>query len=224
MTLKAAIIYVQGSGGNLLARTLTLGEDTIPYVPEHLCTEQPTLELPHSQRLCIYDNWNSENWAESEKLALWYRFGKNDFVNYENSPLHMVAQFHCHEFETEQQKGVLWSSIDQWQHIIFIDFDQPSLSTIAELAKRKRPDLSHHGQIWSKELDSLARLRKTVPFSIHIKWELMLDVDRYLDMVDHVAKLMDIKPIPAQSIRQLHHSWSESTNRILDISRFQHDL
>lgn len=220
MTLKAAIIYIQGSGGNLLARTLTLGEDTIPYVPQEVCIEQPRLKMSYSQRLMMYNNWNPQNWIESEKLALWYRGGKNDFWRYEDSPLHMIAQFHPHEFEIENQKKVLWHSLEQWQNIIFIDFDKESLYTIAELAKQKRPDLAHYQQIWSNELAAFERLRDAVPISIKVQWRDMLRLDRYIDIICHLVELLKIEPIDVRSICNLHQSWLAATKKILDPSRF----
>jgi len=224
MTLKAAVIYIQGSGGNLLTRGLTLAEDTIPYVHEDLCEQQPTLNIAAEERLSLYDNWDWKNWKESEKLALWYRFGKNDFVNYENSPLHMVAQFHCQEFETENEQSVLWSSLEQWQNFIFITFDSDSMPVIAELAKRKRPDLAHYEQIWSKELDCFARLSHAVPGAITIKWEHMLETHRYVDMILDLADRLSLAPIDENHVRQLHQSWLYNTNQVLAMSELQNGL
>ena len=49
--LKAAVVYMPGSGGNLITRSLALADHTVAYVPESLAKQQPTLTLQHMKNL-----------------------------------------------------------------------------------------------------------------------------------------------------------------------------
>ena len=105
--LKAAIVYLQGSGGNLLSRSLSLSEKTVAYLPVEYSQQQPYLELSATDRFAFYNNWDYTNWIRSESLSIWYKHGKQDFVNYENSDLWLIDQFHPAMFDAETTKKIL---------------------------------------------------------------------------------------------------------------------
>ena len=93
--LKATVVYVQGSGGNLLSRSLSLSEQTIAYLPKSFAHAQPITHISALDRFKLYNNWSSKNWTLSEtEIGLWYHAGLQDFYNYEDSDLWLIDQFH----------------------------------------------------------------------------------------------------------------------------------
>jgi hypothetical protein len=151
--LKAAIIYLQGSGGNLLSRVLTLSPQTIAYLPRELSQQQHCFKIEELDRYLLYNNWDSNDWIQTENnIRLWYHCGINDFANYESSDMFLIDQFHPCMFDYENKRSMLWTKESQWQNLIFIRYCPESLDKIASLASKKRPDLNHLEQIYSKEL------------------------------------------------------------------------
>jgi hypothetical protein len=213
--LKAAIVYVQGSAGNLLSRTLSLSEQTVAIVPKSLAVEQPTLALTAAERFALYNNWNSDNWTKTEKdIGIWYRTGDQDFVNYELSPLGLIDQFHPEQFETENRQQVLWNNINSWQHLIFIKYQANSLDTIIKLAELKRKDLSHCKQIVNSELDAFDRLTSAYT-GITVNWEDMQQLGSYLECIANVSQQLNIAVDPCWATT-LWTSWRQATDTLLN--------
>lgn len=213
--LKAAIVYLQGSGGNLLARTLSLGEQTVAYLPRHLALQQPTLRIPAHDRFELYNNWNSDNWADSEtQIRIWYHCGIGDFFYYQDTDLWLIDQFHPHMFETEIDKKILFDSVHAWEHLIFIRWKQTSLATIKKLAKVKRPDMNHEFQIDKVELDSFEQLISG--YSAHtVYWEDMLEEDLYMQTVRDLSGKLNLI-LDFSLVKQLWKSWKIETEKLLN--------
>jgi hypothetical protein len=212
--LKAVIVYVPGSGGNLLSRSLCLSEQTVAILPDSLAESQPTYRLSSAQRLQLYNNWNVLDWTHTETvLNIWYRTGKNDFVNYEQSDLDLIDQFHPCAFENETRKQVLWESVDVWPHVIFIRYHAKSLDQIVQFAKIKRPDLKHHDQIYSRELAGYQRLLTAIPNRLEIWWEDMLQLDTYLAALTQLTRQLRIQ-INQEQVSHLWKSWDLNSRLI----------
>ena len=212
--LKAAIIYTQGSGGNLLARSLALSKQTIPYVPRELAEHQPVLQLSEQARFNYYNNWDCADWTTSEKsLRLWYHDGINDFVQYEKSPLDTIDQFHPAAFETETEQQVLWTMENNWEHIIFIKYKHFSLPNIIKLAELKRPDLEHRNQILTNELPAFDRL-SSIYSGYTVYWEDMLIQSKYTEEISKLAKKLGLT-LNLELVSQLWNTWKQQTDRLL---------
>ena len=191
--LTAAIVYVQGSGGNLLARALSLDPKTVAYLPENLAIQQSTYSLDSAERLAWYNNWNAQNWTHTEKeIDIWYHTGLTDFVNYETSELKLIDRFHPLMFENETKQATLWDSVNRWQHVIFIKYQDASLDKIIQLAKLKRTDLTHRYQI-PKEIESFQRLTASIPKHLDIWWEDLLHLDSFISSVKNIAFQINIE-------------------------------
>jgi len=214
MTLKAAVIYVQGSGGNFLSRALSLSEDTIAYTTADLCQQQPTLKISAAERLAMYQNWNHRNWSRTETtLSLWYRFGLVDFVKYQHSELKMIAQFHPAEFDFENKQKVLWNSLQDWENLIFIDWDEASLPRIINLAKIKRQDCQHQQRILTTEVQAFADLKNTISDRIEVKWEDLLEIESFLRMINDLSEKLDIT-VDIDLAKELWSSWMSETAKL----------
>jgi hypothetical protein len=119
---------------------------------------------------------------------LWYRQGLVDFYHYQNSDLHTIAQFHPAEFCYETDRKLLWQSVEEWQHIILIDWEEKHLDEIISMATHKRPDMQHRCQIINKELEKFQYLKTSLPSSIIVKWEDIIDQDRFPIMIKELSK------------------------------------
>ena len=213
--LKAAIVYLQGSGGNLLARSLSLSEKTVAYLPVEYRQQQPYLELSAQQRFLLYNNWNSADWPGTEKaLRIWYHHGLQDFVNYENSNLWLIDQFHPAMFNAETIKKILWDNIHVWEHLIFIKYLDNSVELIKKLAKLKRPDMSHVLQIERTELNTFTKMQSTYEINI-INWEHMLEKDSYIDAIEHLSQKLDLS-LNLTLVIKLWQSWKTATDKLLN--------
>jgi len=213
--LTAAIVYVPGSGGNLLARTLSLASGTVAYLPDTLAADQTTLDLVPEQRFKLYNNWNHSNWANTEtSIRLWYHCGLNDFVNYELSSLKLVDQFHPAMFAYETQRQILWNSVAAWENLVFIKYRPESLSQIINLAQVKRKDLTHAHQINTTELNCFVQLQEQHPEHLAIWWEDMLQLDSYIKSIKLLAEQLGIR-VDLELATQLWQSWNYNTNLII---------
>jgi hypothetical protein len=214
--LKAAIVYLQGSGGNLLTRTLSLSEQTVAYLPSCLALQQTTLRIPASDRFKLYNNWNSDNWADSEdQIRIWYHCGIGDFFYYEDTDLWLIDQFHPHMFEKEMDKKILFASANSWEHLIFIKWKQSSLNTIKKLARVKRPDMTHQFQIDSVELECFEKLMYRYPLTHIVNWEDMLEEDLYIQTIKDLSGKLNLI-LDFSLVRQLWKSWKTETEKLLN--------
>ena len=213
--LKAAVVYLQGSGGNLLARTLALSEQTVAYLPYKQHSEQPTATINALDRLKLYNNWNSKTWCNSEKeIRIWYHYGVSDFYKYEETNLWLIDQFHPAMFESELSKQILFDSVQSWENLIFIHWKKSSLDLIIKLSSLKRKDLNHRAQIESTELDIFEKLIKTHPAHI-VNWEDMLEEITYIQVITDLAQKLNLV-LNFSLVRQLWRSWKTETDKILN--------
>ena len=212
--LKAAIVYLQGSGGNLLSRTLSLSEQTVAYLPAQYAKEQPTMEVIASDRFKYYNNWNSTNWISTETdIRIWYHNGTQDFVNYEITDKWLVDSFHPAMFESELIKKVLFETEKSWEHLIFIRYNNSSLPVIEKLAKLKRIDMNHISQIKNTEITIFNKLIECYP-AHYVNWEDMVDLSTYIIAIKELATKLKLI-LDYSLVEQLWTSWNIETMKIL---------
>jgi predicted CopG family antitoxin len=213
--LKVAIVYLQGSGGNLLSRTLALSEKTVAYLPAEYSQQQPRLKLSAQQRFLLYNNWNPVDWPGSETtLRIWYHAGLQDFVNYENSDLWLIDHFHPEMFKFESDRKLLWDNINSWEQLIFIKYQSSSIELIKQLAKLKRSDLDHVRQIEQTELETFDKLQSDYQANI-VHWEHMLEKDSYVDVIHQLSQKLDLD-LDLALVAKLWQSWKTATDKLLD--------
>ena len=212
--LKAAIIYLQGSGGNLLARTLALSEQTIAYLPQPQHDTQPIQRVSAEDRIKLYNNWNSKNWVATEtEIRIGYHIGSNDFYKYADSDLWLIDSFHPAMFKNELDKKILFNDTSAWEHLIFIKWKESSLDTIIKLAKLKRSDLTHQAQIKHTELDIFKKL--TAYPGLSIQWEDMLKESTYIKSITELTQKLNLV-LNFSLVSQLWKSWIIETEKILN--------
>lgn len=212
--LKAAVIYMQGSGGNLLLRTLALNETTVPIVPKQLANDQPTLTISELERYKLYDNWNSNNWTTSEnEIQLWYKTGDQQFLNYEESPKLLIDVFHPQQFKDETEKKVLWKDVKMWEHLIYIKYDPTDLDKIIKIAGLKRQDLNHKAQILTCEISAYEHLINAYP-GLELHWKDMQHLETYVNSVTAITDQLGIS-LNLDLVTKLWESWKLKTDCLL---------
>lgn len=211
--LKVVIVYLQGSGGNLLARSLALDEHTIPFVTQESAAEQPQCRMSKRQRLLTYNNWNGQDWTQTEtQLGIWYHYGLANFIDYEESNLMLVDTFHPQAFIDENTQQILWSNLDVWQHRVLIDWENDDLEEIMLLARIKRKDKHHIEQIKQRELAAFEQVKQWPNFHC-IKWKDMLQLDSYISAVANLADKIDLE-LDKDLVSELWVSWKHQTDKI----------
>ena len=106
--LKATIIYLPGSAGNMLYKTLTLSEKTITGTSGRDLKEYEKT-LTAEEKFNRYSIWDSQNWKKEEtKDCLNFKRGLVDFYHYEQSKLWLIDQWHPVEFYNQYTKNILW--------------------------------------------------------------------------------------------------------------------
>jgi len=214
--LKAVIVYLQGSSGNLLGRTLSLSEQTVAYLPMQYAEQQPTMEVSVNDRFKYYNNWNATNWPATETdIRIWYHDGMQDFVNYETTKKWLIDSFHPSMFKSELDKKVLFETEESWEHLIFIRYADASLETIKKLAKLKRPDLSNtEAQINNTEIGIFNDLILQYPVAHCIDWKDMLELSSYITAIKKLAIKLNLI-LDYAIVEQLWMSWHSETQKVL---------
>lgn len=204
--LKAAIIYLQGSSGNLLLRTLTLSKKTIPLT--RLGQDD---NLTPTQRLDVYNNWSADDWTKSEtEISYWYSEGYEDFVKYELDPRWFIDNFHPNQFCYENERQLLWLG-QGWQYLIYIDYDDSDIPEITQLAELKRKDLAHKTQI-KTEHETLARMKHQLP-GLSVHWKTFKDLNSYLSSIKYLDAKLNLS-LDYDLVTDLWTKWNNSTNAI----------
>jgi hypothetical protein len=106
--LKATIIYLPGSAGNMLYKTLTLSEKTITGTSGRDLNEYEK-QLTAEEKINRYSTWDSKNWKKEEiKDSLNFKLGLVDFYHYEQCKLWLIDQWHPVEFYNHYTTNILW--------------------------------------------------------------------------------------------------------------------
>jgi hypothetical protein len=106
--LKATIIYLPGSAGSMLYKTLTLSEKTITGTRGQ-DPEEYNKKLSAREKFSRYMTWDSKDWKTQErKDRLGYADGCTDFYHYENCDLWTIDSWHPQEFFNQYTQKTLW--------------------------------------------------------------------------------------------------------------------
>lgn len=218
--LYAAIVYVQGSAGNLLTRCLTLDTTTIPGVSEDQRYRQPTLAASTEQRLQWYDNWNTQSWRSAEEsLKFWCHCDDQsgpDFYEYADSPLKFIDQYHPGAFESENTNEVLWTKNNAWQHMVFITFADSSLDSMIQFANAKRPCRENTDYIHNIELPSYTKLYQQYPNALTFPFECILEFNTFYPELTKLANHLNLH-LPEDAVKLLWNQWHTAHNKVIKL-------
>lgn len=172
--LKAAIIYVPGTGGSFLRRVFSMSATSIVTDPE----QQITLE----QKFELFNTWRSDRWKAGENQARpGFRSGADDFYLYENSALSLVDAWHPAEFLQHEQAQQCWIA-GAWQHLIFVTVGEQHRSFVEQNQTTKFYQVK-----WGREQAAMQQLQETyAERSAQIAWDDVVDYTRFESAVRRI--------------------------------------
>ena len=211
--LTAPIIYLQGSGGNLVARSLTLDPNTVPYLPSDLLHTALDRLYTTEQRFDMYNNWDHDNWARSEQLFIQYHCPPGNTAEYQATPLKLISTFHPKQFEDGELYGT-WGEYPYWEHIIFIDYNDSDIPLITKLARLKRKDMpGHAAQVYNIELSCMRKLMSDKSKHLIIHWHKFKTAEDFCAGIKNIAKKLNVNFYP-DHVESLWKCWDKQ-NKLL---------
>jgi len=211
--LTAPIIYVQGSGGNLLARSLTLDSATVPYLPRELLNTALDTTYTTEQRLALYNNWDHRDWKKSEQMFIQYHEPPGDTAKFQATELKLISAFHPKQFADGEQYGT-WGVDPYWKDIIFIDYDKDDLPQIINFANKKRPDMQHTYQIKNVEIECIEKLKENKSKSLSIHWHQFQKVDDFCAGVKFLCDKLNLI-FCENGVREIWEKWTNESKKCL---------
>jgi hypothetical protein len=192
--LKAAIIYIPGTGGSFLRRALSLGKDLIVE------SAYDTVDI--EQKFSLFNNWNAVDWKPAEKL--WrpaYRDNKQEFYHFEQSNLLLIDAWHPMEFLQHDQQESAWPA-GKWANLIFINVNESAREFIERNQKTKAYCVD-----WQREMHSLTVLRNQYKDNIYdIQFDDLLDQQQFLTHANKINSQLNLN-LNMNLVAQLWKSW-----------------
>lgn len=211
--LTAPIIYLQGSGGNLVARSLTLDPNTVPYLPQDLLHTALDQLYTTEQRFDMYNNWDHNDWSRSEQLLIQYHCPPGNTAKHQATPLRLISTFHPKQFADGELHGT-WGKYPYWEHIIFIDYDNDDISLITKLARLKRKDMpGHAAQVYNVELSCMMKLMAHKSKHLTIHWHKFKTAQEFCSAIKDISEKLNVNFYP-HCVKELWQHWDRQ-NKLL---------
>lgn len=205
--LKTAVIYLPGSGGNFLYRTLNLGPHTMD--PNELDPLANKIRTTPEQRLEMFNNWSSngrEDWKDREcEYVPGYKLGR-DYHLYEQSSLWFVDCWHSNEFLSNID--VLYDKNHFFETLIMIDPAGYEKFLIDNQTRKKYTcklelELLAHEELSRRYPDRII----SIPFKSFFAWETL---EPQIVKIDQRLKL----DLPLAAVKQNWQGWITHSKRI----------
>ena len=192
--LKAAIIYIPGTGGNFFRRALSLGKDLIVESAYEL--------IDVGKKFQLFNNWNSVNWKSSENLHRpAYRSNKQEFCHFEQSKLLLIDAWHPVEFLQHDQQELAWPA-GKWDSLIFINVNESDRGFIERNQKTKEYRVD-----WEAETHDFDLLKQQYKDnSIDVGFDELCNQQQYLVQVARINSKLDLH-LDMDLVSQLWKSW-----------------
>lgn len=199
--LKAAIIYIPGSGGSFLRRALSLAKDLIVE------TAYDSVDI--EQKFSLFNNWNLINWKLGERQHRpAYRDNRQDFYQFEQSELLLIDAWHPTEFLQHDKQQICWP-VGKWANLIFINVNESH----REFIENNQQTKSYYVN-WQNEIESLAILRDQYSNSIiDIQFDDLLDRQQFLIQTNKINFRLDLN-LDMNLVAQLWESWYHASQKI----------
>jgi hypothetical protein len=199
--LKAAIIYIPGTGGTFFRRVLSLGKDLI--------VETAYESIDVEKKFQLFNNWNSVNWKLSERLHRpAYRSNKQEFYHFEQSKLLLIDAWHPVEFLQHDQQELAWSA-GKWANLIFINVNESDREFIERNQKTKTYRVD-----WESDTHDFNLLKQQYKnISIDIGFDELCNQQQYLVQVERINSNLDLH-LNMDLVSQLWKSWHATSEHI----------
>jgi len=198
--LKATIIYLPGSAGSMLYKTLTLSEKTITGTRGQDLDEYKK-KLTAQEKFNRYMTWDSTDWKKAErKDRLSYTIGAIDFYHYEDCELWTIDNWHPLEFYSHYTQKILWGK-KFYEKVILIEVGPEHKEFLLKNRATKvySLDFDNEYQCLTEISNMLKDISLTVPFDSFFdrtqylnqiaKLDLELDLELDLNLVDDLWRL-----------------------------------
>lgn len=184
--LSAVIIFLPGTGGNFLYRTLTLSEKTA--FGDNISGLNYFRHVDSETRLLAYNTWSNKDWKKEEsKFGLAYKSGLLDFYNYETAQHKIIDPWHPAEFYAHDQHSVCWNT-GAWPNYIFIQPDEKHKSFLLRNQATKRYRLD-----WDTEINCMQQLRtKYESSSIDIAFDDFFNKQQFLNSIQRIDQILGL--------------------------------
>lgn len=196
--LKAAIIYIPGSGGSFLRRVFSMSENSI--------VTNPDIKLTVEEKFNLFTQWNTHHWKAGERKGQpGFRAGSDDFYLYETSHLELVDAWHPTEFLEHDRNQQCWLT-SAWQHLIFVNIDDSRREFIERNQKTK-----YYQVDWPREQAAMTELKQQYQDrSTEIDFEDLLDLAKFIPVVERTNQQLNLG-IDLTRIADLWHSWHRAS-------------
>ena len=197
--LTACIVFIPGSAGNLLQRSLSLDPATVPYGKA----------ITAKDRFIEYNNWDSNNWTESEiHLDVDFKTIPDTYVNHEISEEKLIHRLHPEQYEDGEL--TLWNASYKWKNKIFIEVDNEDIEFVTHLAQLKRRDLQHIVQI-PNEIKAYNRLIDQATYIINFKT--FFDNEKFYKETEKICSTIDVNYYD-EYVKEIHKKWIDETCKL----------
>jgi len=199
--LKAAIIYIPGTGGSFLRRALSLGQNLI--------VETAYEVVDVDTKFALFNNWNVANWKSAEKLHRpAYRSNRQEFYHFEQSKLWLIDAWHPTEFLQHDLQRSCWIP-GHWDNLIFINVND-SIREFIECNQRNKA----YQVNWQKETNNLAVLRNQYKNKIvDIDFDDLCNQQEFLLQINKINSKLELK-LDIDLVAQLWKSWHTASDKI----------
>lgn len=204
--LKASVVYLPGSGGTFLYRTLNLSERTAPG--DSLTALHYTSTIDSKTRLNNYFNWTGHNWKQGEmQWTNGYKSGRANFVDYELCKSWVIDHWHPSEFLLHDDNSVAWES-GAWPNLIFIQPDAEHKEFLLKNQTAKQYLLD-----WDQEILALRTLKtRYANRAIDISFADFFNERAYVQAIEKINQKLDLN-LNLDYVAQLWRVWYAESQR-----------
>lgn len=206
--LKATIIYLPGSAGNMLYKTLTLSEKTITGTSGRDLGEYEKT-LTAEEKFNRYSIWDSQNWKKEEtKDCLNFKLGLVDFYHYEQCRLWLIDHWHPVEFYNQYTTNILWGE-KFYEKVISIQVAPAHKDFLINNQNTKKYYLDFDNEYQHQlELQNMFQDRLlTIPF------DSFFNQDTYLDQIILLDTNLNLK-LDMSLVAKLWQNWFQESFKI----------
>lgn len=199
--LKAAIIYIPGTGGSFLRRALSLGQNFI--------VEKAYEVVDINQKFVLFNNWNFTDWKSAEKLHRpAYRNNNQEFYHFEQSKLLLIDAWHPTEFLQHDQQESCWLS-GCWNNLIFINVN----ASDREFIEHNQQTKAYHVD-WASETHNFEVLRNQYKNKIvDIGFDELCNQQEFLVQVDQINSKLELQ-LDMDLVTRLWKSWHTASGKV----------
>lgn len=196
--LKACILYLPGSGGTLLYRTLTLSTKTI-------CGNHLDRDLLAQQRFDCYNQWSSADWKKAERQELLsYKSGDRNYADFVNTPRWLIDVWHPVEFC--DHINILWEpDLSFFELLIAVD-----PSGHRDFLERNQ-GVKNYRLDWDREWESYVWCQhRFKDIWVQYPFDHLLDLDEFLCMISQINARLDLG-LDFDLVEKLWRSWYDES-------------